>query len=293
MGVYDQWERCHSQIDGYPNADYRKFKTRKAAEEWLSRRREPSPPPTASQPAPKAPASAPAATSGSNTIYAVRRGRCPGLYRTWADCKKQTSGFSGCEFRKFKLSNEAEARAWINETKQKRNNKKQKRAQVSEDSVDTKKRRKEDKDEVDTYLLMFDGGVRGNPGGLCGCGAIIYALPSKKVIWSGYSFLKHLSTNNEAEYSGLILGLHAALKRQLKNLLVQGDSELVINQVTGKYEVRAQGLRHLHAIVKRTLPSFQCEFKHVFREANTDADRLANLALDRKASSEKEGGMCK
>ena len=83
------------------------------------------------------------------------------------------------------------------------------------------------------YKLFFDGASKGNPG-LAGAGAVIYHY--EKEIWHGHKFIGKKATNNEAEYSGLIIGLNKAIELNIKSLLVNVDSLLVINQLTGKYK---------------------------------------------------------
>lgn len=87
------------------------------------------------------------------------------------------------------------------------------------------------------YILKFDGGSRGNPG-VGGAGAVLYCREKgiMKEIWSGYSYLGDQGiTNNEAEYKSLILGLQQAVSMQCKNLLIEGDSQLIIRQMQGKH----------------------------------------------------------
>ena len=78
-----------------------------------------------------------------------------------------------------------------------------------------------------TYKLFFDGASRGNPG-LGGCGISLEF--ENKEIGIDYKYLGKC-TNNFAEYSALELGLKKAIDLNIKNLIVFGDSLLVINQV--------------------------------------------------------------
>jgi ribonuclease HI len=79
--------------------------------------------------------------------------------------------------------------------------------------------------EKNTFILNFDGCSKGNPG-LSGAGAVIYN--NNIEVWAGYSFVDTSATNNQAEYTGLIIGLKYAVDNQIQDLLVQGDSQLVI-----------------------------------------------------------------
>ena len=90
------------------------------------------------------------------------------------------------------------------------------------------------------HTMFFDGCSKGNPG-RAGAGAVIYDASGNEVfaesVFAGYS-----TTNNEAEYTGLILGLNAALKCGIAELQVRGDSQLVIRQMQGKYRVNSPKL---------------------------------------------------
>jgi len=98
---------------------------------------------------------------------------------------------------------------------------------------------------------------------------------------------RHLgrATNNVAEYQGLIHGLRYALKRGARRVRVFSDSELVVRQVNGMYRVKHPDMIPLHREATTLLRRFEsAEVSHVRREQNREADRLANRALDEKAS---------
>jgi ribonuclease HI len=127
------------------------------------------------------------------------------------------------------------------------------------------------------YTLNFDGASKGNPG-LSGVGAVIYK--NKEEIWSSCKFIG-CKTNNQAEYSALILGLEGAISLGIKCLSVLGDSLLVINQVNGLYKVKSNFLLNLHKEVLTLKSKFDfIEFNHVYRDNNKRADALSNLALE-------------
>jgi ribonuclease HI len=128
------------------------------------------------------------------------------------------------------------------------------------------------------YILRFDGGSRGNPG-LGGCGAVIYH--NNEEMWSGYMFVGNNVTNNYAEYSGLILGLKQALELNIKELIVEGDSLLVINQLTNVYKCKSENLLELNETAKQLAQEFtSIHFQHILRNRNKRADQLANFAVD-------------
>jgi ribonuclease HI len=89
-------------------------------------------------------------------------------------------------------------------------------------------------------------------------------------------------TNNQAEYQALIDGLKAVAELKPDCLEIYLDSKLVVEQVRGTYRVKKSGLLPLYNEVKRLLGSFPDtpEIKHVERENNKGADKLANMALD-------------
>ena len=129
-----------------------------------------------------------------------------------------------------------------------------------------------------SYTLMFDGGSRGNPG-ICGCGFVIYM--NDELISQDSCVISENNTNNYAEYMALILGLTKAKELNIKKLSVKGDSKLVINQVTNKFNVKSENLKDLYAEAKMLILHFDSiTFEHVKRNLNKVADKLANHAMD-------------
>ena len=141
-----------------------------------------------------------------------------------------------------------------------------------------------------TLILKFDGGSRGNPG-VAGCGFII--TDGDKTLSEGYKYLGDNITNNHAEYSGLFHGLEALTKiSNNESILIQGDSLLVINQMSGKYKVNSANLMELYLKCITLIKDIKgikgikpIEFNHIKRDQNTDADRLANIAMTNKSSN--------
>ena len=127
------------------------------------------------------------------------------------------------------------------------------------------------------YKLLFDGASKGNPG-LAGAGAVIYHCEEE--IWHGHKFIGEKATNNQAEYSGLIIGLNKAIELNIKSLLVNGDSLLIINQMTGKYKCNSENLLPLYNTAKELSKKFvDIKFQHVYRNFNKRADELSNIAI--------------
>ncbi len=129
------------------------------------------------------------------------------------------------------------------------------------------------------YKMNFDGCSKGNPG-LAGAGAVIYYFD--KECWSDTFFVGEMFTNNHAEYAGLILGLQQAKDLGIKQLKVEGDSLLVINQMKGTYKCKSINLIELYDKAKELESHFEkVEYSHVFRNKNKRADELSNIAIDK------------
>jgi ribonuclease HI len=127
------------------------------------------------------------------------------------------------------------------------------------------------------YKLQFDGCSKNNPG-LAGAGAVIYKNGIE--IWADHLFVGTNNTNNYAEYSGLMFGLEKAIELNIKELYIEGDSLLVINQMTGKYKCNSPNLIEIHKKTKELIPNFHdIMFVHIFRNKNVRADELSNNAI--------------
>ena len=127
--------------------------------------------------------------------------------------------------------------------------------------------------------VACDGASRGNPGP-AGAGAQITG-PDGSVLAEVAEGLGE-TTNNVAEYTAVIRGLERALELGATEVLLRSDSQLLINQLTGRYRVKTSHLQPLHRRVRELGARFDTiEYEHVRRERNTEADRLANLGVDR------------
>ena len=126
--------------------------------------------------------------------------------------------------------------------------------------------------------LSTDGAARGNPGP-AGAGAILVD-PEGREVETLAEFLG-TTTNNEAEYQALLLGLALARKHGVRALTVSLDSELVVRQLGGRYKVKAAHLRPFYERALRELKEFErYTLRHVPREQNRGADELANRGVD-------------
>ncbi len=131
------------------------------------------------------------------------------------------------------------------------------------------------------FTLEFDGGSRGNPGP-AGAGAVVRADDGTPLITVG-RFIGR-ATNNVAEYRALILAMQQAKTLGATQILIHGDSELIVKQMNGQYRVKSPDLKPLYQEARKLLESFdRASITHNRRHHNTLADKLANLAMDRQA----------
>ncbi len=128
--------------------------------------------------------------------------------------------------------------------------------------------------------VYSDGAARGNPGP-SGAGAVLVDASGQEVDRLG----KYLGiqTNNYAEYMGLLLGLKRARDLGIREVEVFADSELMIRQLGGRYQVRSPTLRPLYQEALRVLNDFsRVKLVHVPRKMNAAADEMSNRAIDER-----------
>lgn len=126
--------------------------------------------------------------------------------------------------------------------------------------------------------LFTDGGSRGNPGPSA-LGYVIYDMEDN-VVKKSSAYLG-VTTNNQAEYQGLLVGLEAALELGIKELEVYMDSLLVINQVQGIWKLKNAELVPHHTAIRKLIPQFEhVTLTHVPRAMNALADSMVNECLD-------------
>ena len=127
--------------------------------------------------------------------------------------------------------------------------------------------------------IYVDGASRGNPGPA----AVGVVIEDEK----GITTLKASSsigraTNNQAEYTALIMALQEAKRLRASHVEIRTDSQLMAQQITGNYRVRNAHIRPLFEQAMRLLTTFQhCSIDHIPRDLNSEADALANEALDK------------
>lgn len=135
------------------------------------------------------------------------------------------------------------------------------------------------KTSITTEIKLYaDGGSRGNPGPSAS-GYAIMDMHNNSVVKKGVYL--GVTTNNQAEYQALKLGLEEALHQNAQIVHVFMDSMLVVNQMRGIFKVKNRDLWPIHDAIKQLVSQFKhVSFTHVPRELNKVADRQVNDALD-------------
>ncbi len=138
-------------------------------------------------------------------------------------------------------------------------------------------------------IIYSDGASKGNPGD-AGVGVVI--SDSKGVIVREIAKYIGKTTNNVAEYTALIHGLAAAHDLGATHVDICADSELLVRQLTGIYQVKSPKLKPLFEQLVALLRSFEkATITHVVREFNTRADELANEAVKKHRQNERSSSM--
>jgi ribonuclease HI len=126
-------------------------------------------------------------------------------------------------------------------------------------------------------IIYTDGGSRGNPGPAAY--AFVLEAPDGSTIEEKVYLGR--TTNNVAEYTGLVKALEKARELGGRHVVLHSDSELLVKQMNGQYRVKNEGLRTLYEEAQALVREFaSVEIKHVRREFNKHADRLCNEAMD-------------
>jgi ribonuclease HI len=140
-------------------------------------------------------------------------------------------------------------------------------------------------------VIRADGAARGNPGPSAAGAVIIDASrpdahsPDAPPI-ARISRALGIQTNNYAEYNGVILALERALDLGAREVDLVLDSMLIVEQLSGRWKVKHPAIKPLVARAQALLASFErWSIRHERRENNTQADAMANLALDDPAAA--------
>jgi ribonuclease HI len=128
------------------------------------------------------------------------------------------------------------------------------------------------------FKLFTDGGSRGNPGPSAS-GFVLYDMSDDVVVDKGVYL--GVTTNNQAEYTALKLGLEEAVSLNARIVHVYMDSMLVVNQMKGIFKIKNRDLWPIHSAIKTLAEHFEkVDYTHVPRELNKAADAAVNRALD-------------
>ena len=131
-------------------------------------------------------------------------------------------------------------------------------------------------------IVEADGGSRGNPGP-AGYGSVVWTADHETVLAESKQAIGH-ATNNVAEYRGLIAGLEEAAKLGATEVDVRMDSKLVVEQMSGRWQVKHPDLKALINQAMAVAAKFdRISYAWIPRAENSDADRLANEAMDAAA----------
>jgi ribonuclease HI len=127
-------------------------------------------------------------------------------------------------------------------------------------------------------IVSCDGAARGNPGP-AGIGALVTGRDGAVLAEIAEGIGE--TTNNVAEYTAAREGLRRAKQLGATDVLLRSDSHLLVEQLSGRYKVKNERLKRLHAEVLEIAKGFErVRFEHVRRERNKAADRLANRGVD-------------
>ena len=128
-------------------------------------------------------------------------------------------------------------------------------------------------------IVACDGAARGNPGP---AGFGVHITDGDGTTLAEIAEGIGVATNNVAEYRAAIAGLARARELGATRILLRSDSKLLIEQLAGRFRVRNAGLKPLHAEATALMVGFdRVDLEHVPRERNREADRLANVGVDR------------
>ncbi|GFE17282.1 hypothetical protein Sgleb_53290 [Streptomyces glebosus] len=130
-----------------------------------------------------------------------------------------------------------------------------------------------------TLIVEADGGSRGNPGP-AGYGAVVLDPETGEALAEAAEFIG-TATNNVAEYKGLVAGLRAAHALDPQACVqVRMDSKLVVEQMSGRWQIKHPDMKPLAAEARSVFPAGQVTYEWIPRAQNKHADRLANEAMD-------------
>lgn len=156
-----------------------------------------------------------------------------------------------------------------------------KQDEVTDESLRSIEKSADKKATKPTVTIFSDGGSRGNPGPSA-AGFVIFDTAGVQV-GQGGEYLG-VTTNNQAEYHGVRLGLEEARRLGYRQVECKIDSMLVVNQMKGLYKIKNRELWPIHERIRELMKDFdKVTFTHVLREFNQLADSMVNKTLDAHA----------
>lgn len=153
--------------------------------------------------------------------------------------------------------------------------------EITDDSIKSISKSAVKNTSADSVTVFSDGGSRGNPGP--SAAGYVILNHRQEVIAEGGEYLG-ITTNNQAEYHGVRIGLEKALALKYKRIHFKIDSMLVVNQLKGLYRIKNRELWPIHERIRELMK--RCDkvtFTHVQREFNQLADGMVNKTLDAQA----------
>lgn len=142
--------------------------------------------------------------------------------------------------------------------------------------------------KFDNVYIYSDGGSRGNPGHAA-YGFIIYD-DQKQIIYKDGKYIE-IATNNQAEYQGVVNALKYLCNYYEKNKIKTNikitiflDSKLIVEQMNGNYKIKNEGLKPVYWEIRELIIKLggMVSFIHIPREKNKEADKIVNIAIDKK-----------
>ena len=134
---------------------------------------------------------------------------------------------------------------------------------------------------LNEFIIYTDGGSPGNPGP--SASGFVVLDQDEKLVFEGGKYLG-VTTNNQAEYQAVKFALEKAVELGGRRLSLRLDSQLVVNQLNGVYQIKNRDLWPIHTSIKDLLKKFEkVTITHVRREFNREADAMVNKILDEQA----------
>ena len=125
------------------------------------------------------------------------------------------------------------------------------------------------------WMIQTNGSSAQKRGGV----GVIITTPNGEILKYGVRLI-FPATNNEAEYEGILTGLRLGKALEVKNLLIQSDSKLMVKQIKGEYEAKEERMQKYLRLTRLLMREFdEVEFVQVPRNQNTLANEILKLAL--------------